>query len=125
MNTTVFLTVDQVVDIAARNWHCLVGDFNVVAGAVERCRASAGGLDAFPTLWDKAYALLHGLSSTQGFVDGNKRTAWTAMETFLALNGVFIAVQTIQADVFVRAVALNAIDQELAVEWLQAHRRRD
>ena len=83
------------------------------------------GVEAFPGIWDKAYALLHGLSSTQGFVDGNKRTVWDAMELFLTVNGIFLAIRPIEADVFVRAVALNAIEQELAIEWLQAHRRRD
>jgi hypothetical protein len=49
-----------------------------------RCAHSYDGTESYPTLWDKAAALLWALATTQGFIDGNKRTARTAMETFLA-----------------------------------------
>lgn len=59
-----------------------------VEAALARPEQSAFGEDAFPTLWEKAGALLHRLASTQYFADGNKRTAWTTAVTFLGTNGV-------------------------------------
>jgi death on curing protein len=35
----------------------------------------------------QAAILAHGIAQSQGFIDGNKRTALLAMTTFLALNG--------------------------------------
>jgi death-on-curing family protein len=42
---------------------------------------------AFPTIHEKAAALLHGLARTHPFIDGNKRTAWAATAVFYRANG--------------------------------------
>lgn len=55
---------------------------------VNRPATSAFGHDAYPTLWDKAAALLHSFATTQTLLDGNKRTAWAASWLFLGLNDV-------------------------------------
>ncbi|WP_425264932.1 type II toxin-antitoxin system death-on-curing family toxin [Streptomyces yokosukanensis] len=47
--------------------------------------------DAYGDLYEQAAALLHGLAANHSFVDGDKRTAWPATATFLALNGVDLA----------------------------------
>ncbi|HTP14571.1 MAG TPA: Fic family protein [Streptosporangiaceae bacterium] len=43
--------------------------------------------DACGTIWEKAAALLQSLACNHGWVDGNKRTAWVAVFTFLTVNG--------------------------------------
>jgi len=43
-----------------------------------------------PTLVDLATKLAYGLAKNHGFVDGNKRTAFIAAYTFLAMNGMVI-----------------------------------
>jgi death-on-curing protein len=45
------------------------------------------GQDAYPTLVDKAAALLHSLVRNHPFADGNKRTAAIALIFMLAVNG--------------------------------------
>jgi death on curing protein len=59
-------------------------------GALESARAQPrmtfGGQDLYPTLAEKAAALGFSLIQNHPFVDGNKRTAHAAMETFLVLN---------------------------------------
>ncbi|WP_019856389.1 type II toxin-antitoxin system death-on-curing family toxin [Actinopolyspora mortivallis] len=62
-------------------------DFGLLDSAVLRPQASAFGGDAFPTLAEKAAALPHGLARNHPFVDGNKRTAWSATEVLCRLNG--------------------------------------
>lgn len=64
-----------------------VGDEGLLQAAIARPQASAFGNDAYPTVWDKAGALLHSLAANHPFVDGNKRSAWTAAWAFLGLNG--------------------------------------
>ena len=49
----------------------------------------------------EAAALWESLSQNHPFVDGNKRTAFAAMFTFLAINGVEITADADQAWVFV------------------------
>lgn len=57
-----------------------------------RPQASACGEDAYPTIHEKAAALLHGLARNHPFVDGNKRTAWAATHVFYLLNGYVVIV---------------------------------
>ncbi len=45
------------------------------------------GEEAYPSIWEKAAALLQSLACNHGFVDGNKRTAWVAAMAFLDQNG--------------------------------------
>jgi death-on-curing protein len=116
---TVFLTTDQVVTLALDRWGAHVRDPGIVDGAVMACRRSFDGYEPFPTLWHKADTLLRSLASTQGFVDGNKRTAWTATETFLALNGVFLEVSEVSATVYVLGVAVDVVESDLSIEWLR------
>jgi death-on-curing family protein len=118
----VYLTTDQVVLINA-SFGCSVRERGTVDAATMRCAHGYDGTEFYPSLWDKAAALLWALATTQGFIDGNKRTAWTAMETFLALNDQFLRTSVVDAQVFVLAVANRAIEHEQVVEWLIQHRR--
>lgn len=64
-----------------------VRDQGLLDSAVHRARSSAFGEDAYPTLAEKAAALMHSLARNHALVDGNKRLAWAAMRVFLMLNG--------------------------------------
>lgn len=44
------------------------------------------------------------------------------METFLALNGVFIEVGELCATVYVLGVSVQAVEKDLSVDWLKAHK---
>ncbi|MFD5832032.1 type II toxin-antitoxin system death-on-curing family toxin [Streptomyces collinus] len=63
----------------------------LLASAVHRPRARMFGTAAYDGLHEQAAALLHALAANHPLVDGNKRTAWLATATFLALNGVDLA----------------------------------
>ncbi len=60
--------------------------------ALGRPQASAFGEDAFPTLAEKAGALLQAVAIAHPFSDGNKRAATAALLAFLELNAVPLAV---------------------------------
>jgi death-on-curing protein len=62
-------------------------DVGLVDGAVMRPQTSAFGEDAFPTIHEKAAALLHGFARNHPFVTGNKRTAWASTALFYMVNG--------------------------------------
>lgn len=63
----------------------------LLESAVHRPRARMFGTAAYTDLYDQAAALLHALATNHPLVDGNKRTAWLAAATFLAVNGVDLA----------------------------------
>lgn len=63
----------------------------LLESAVHRPRARMFGTAAYTDLYDQAAALLHALATNHPLVDGNKRTAWLAAVTFLAVNGVDLA----------------------------------
>lgn len=89
--------------------------------ALERPWSGFGDMEAFPTTYHKAAALLHGIAARQVFENGNKRTAWTATMVFLEANGIDLgAVRTVQADMFVRAAALDhSLEIDDLAEWLR------
>ncbi|NYV77804.1 type II toxin-antitoxin system death-on-curing family toxin [Streptomyces sp. UH6] len=84
------LTVEDVLALAALGCggqEIAVRDDNLLASAVQRPRSRMFGTEAYPGLWEKAAALLHGLARNHPLVDGNKRQAWMATAVFLHLNG--------------------------------------
>lgn len=87
------LTLGEVLDLA--RYACLAQDQSVelrapglLESAVHRPRARMFGTSAYEDTFEQAAALLHGIATNHPLVDGNKRTAWLAAATFLALNGV-------------------------------------
>ncbi|RFS81854.1 type II toxin-antitoxin system death-on-curing family toxin [Actinomadura spongiicola] len=64
-----------------------VRDPGLVASAAARPQAVTFGAEAFPTVEEKAAALLHSVLGNHPFVDGNKRVGWTAARVLLALHG--------------------------------------
>ncbi|MEQ3550621.1 type II toxin-antitoxin system death-on-curing family toxin [Pseudonocardia nematodicida] len=87
---TEYLTLDSLLQVAeaAIDGQVQVRDHGLLESAVARPRATVFGADAYPTLAEKAAALLESLVRNHALVDGNKRLGWLATETFLALNGV-------------------------------------
>lgn len=85
----IYLDADDLLRIAAMTIGAqpLVRDHGLLDSAASRPRTSAFGEDAYPTLHEKAAALLHSLVRNHPLVDGNKRLAWAATTTLLDVNG--------------------------------------
>lgn len=90
---TEYLDLDDLLEIArvAVATDVAVGDYGLLESALARPRASVFGQDAYAELHLKAAALLHSLARNHALIDGNKRLAWTACLTFLAINGQWIS----------------------------------
>jgi death on curing protein len=86
-----------------------VRDYGLLESALARPRASVFGSEAYPDLHLKAAALLHSLARNHALVDGNKRSAWTACRTFLAINGQWINAPEDNRFEFVIQVATGAL----------------
>jgi len=107
------LTVEQVVQInafqcEATGENSALLDPDGLEAAVERPWGGFGETEFFPTLYEKAAALLHGIAARQVFENGNKRTAWVAAATLLDINGIDLgAVETIHAEALVLRLPLT------------------
>ena len=88
-----YLDLDDLVMIARRTIGADAGvaDYGLLESALARSRALIFGSDAYPDLHLKAAALFQSLARNHALVDGNKRLAWTACRTFLAINGEWIS----------------------------------
>jgi death-on-curing protein len=63
-----------------------VRDVGLLQAAVARPQATAFGEEAYPTLDEKAAALLQSIVAGHPLVDGNKRLGWVAVRLFYRLN---------------------------------------
>lgn len=114
---TAYLTGSEILAAGSRacKFQVVVGENAQFEANVLRPSSTAFGTDAFPTLWDKAAAILHSFATTQTLLDGNKRTAWAAAWMFLIVNGAApLWITTIldvdEAESLVMAVADGELD---------------
>ena len=96
----------------------LIRDVHLLQSAVARPAMVLFGQAQFPTLIDKAAALLHSLAYHHLFLDGNKRTAVRAVTLFLELNGYMVTWSTESEYPFVLEVAQGKHDVESIASWL-------
>ncbi|WP_299831671.1 type II toxin-antitoxin system death-on-curing family toxin [uncultured Roseobacter sp.] len=73
----------------------------------------------------KAAALLHGLATSHGFNDANKRTAWLTTEVLCLNSGYDLAVKAEdRIDDVVVDVVTGAMPQEALEDWFRARLSR-
>jgi death on curing protein len=87
-----------------------IRDIGLLASAAARPRASAFGADAYPTLHDKAAALVQSIVRNHALVDGNKRLGLAAVIAFYGLNGRRLTLTNDEAYDVVIKVAAGQID---------------
>ena len=63
------------------------------------------------------YALA--IARNHPFVDGNKRTAFVALETFLLLNGLELTASDAEATVMMLDMAAGTISDATFIEWVR------
>jgi death-on-curing protein len=121
-----YLSLEQVLAIhaaviAAHGGDPAIHDPGLIDSAVAQPQMTFGGVDLYPTLPDKAAALGFSLTSNHGFKDGNKRVGFTAMDTFLRLNGFRITALIDEAEAISLAVASHAMSRDDYTDWVRAH----
>jgi len=82
-----------------------VKDHGLLESAVHRPQQSVFGEDAYPTLFDKAAALLESLVKNHCFHNGNKRTAYLVTKSFLMINGYHLVMERKYAVEFIVDIA--------------------
>lgn len=98
-----------------------VRDQGLLESALSQPRASFGGIELYPTLVEKAAALAFSLAKNHGFIDGNKRIAFSAMEVFLRINGWEIEATADHGETAILGVASSTIHRDAFTEWVKSH----
>lgn len=123
-----YLSVAQVAAIHARLIRRISGDPgllnpHLLASAVARPQATFGGEDLYPSVWDKAAALMASLIRNHPFVDKNERTALVAAGLFLERNGYSLTATNEELYLFTLRVVRRDYAGATAAAWLQKHTR--
>lgn len=108
----IYLDVEDLVYIAERPLAspAEARDLGLLEAAVARPRASAFGEHVYPSLCEKAAALLHSIVRNHALVDGNKRLGLASLIAFLGLNGRRLTMTNDEAYDFVISVATGELD---------------
>ncbi len=96
-----------------------VRDIDLLLAAEQRPQMSAFGEDAYPSLHDKAAALLHSLARNHPFTDGNKRTAAVGTLFLLTINGEKVVWDASEALTQILDVAEGRASWEPFAAWLK------
>jgi death-on-curing protein len=76
----------------------------------------------YADLIEEAAALWESMSQNHPFIDGNKRTAFAATYTFLAINGARLTAEALETQDFVLALyERNQFTFDNLEPWLRAH----
>ncbi|MGY1632256.1 type II toxin-antitoxin system death-on-curing family toxin [Geodermatophilus sp. SYSU D01186] len=107
----IFLDVDDLLHVAGRAiGEVDLRDVGLLDSAAARPRSTAFGEDAYPTIHEKAAALLHSLARNHPLVDGNKRLSLAATIAFYGVNGLRLTLSNDEAYDLAIAVASGELD---------------
>ena len=120
----IYLQLDDLLHVATRalGGEPQVRDHGLLESALGRPQATAFGKEAYPSIHEKAAALLHSLARNHALVDGNKRLALAATIAFYGMNGVRLTFSNDEAYELVIAVATGEQDEvKVIAEALATH----
>ncbi|MBD1916598.1 MULTISPECIES: type II toxin-antitoxin system death-on-curing family toxin [Cyanophyceae] len=125
MPTPKFLDVEAVLRLHARQIERFGGtegvrDAGLLDSALAQPQVTFGGELLHPTLAEQAAAYLYHLSNNHPFVDGNRRTAFAVMDTFLRVNGKRLLLTNDDAYDLVMQVAKGQIDKPTLASLIAA-----
>ena len=122
----IYLDVEDLLHIAGRVLpETQVRDVGLLEAAAARPQASPFGDDAYPTIHEKAAALVHSIARNRALVDGNERLALAGLLAFDGVNGYRLTMTNDEAYGFIIAIASGELDDLDAIAGrLRGHVRR-
>lgn len=99
-------------------------DIALLESAVYRSQATFGGVDLYPSIFEKAGALIHSLLLNHPFVDGNKRTAVASTLVFLDLNNYSFSVSQKELVKTALSIENKKWDIKKISLWLNKHAKK-
>lgn len=113
----IHLTLAEALHVARRTIgpEVLVRDAGLLEAALARAATTVDGQDAYPTLVDKASALVHSVVRNHALVDGNKRLGLMLLVVFLGVNGRTLTLSNDEAYDLIVAIAEGELDDVGAI----------
>ncbi|OGF52874.1 MAG: hypothetical protein A2Z21_04240 [Candidatus Fraserbacteria bacterium RBG_16_55_9] len=96
-----------------------VRDRKALDSCLKQPEQQFSGQDLYPDLWAKAAAYAYFICQNHPFVDGNKRTAAIAANTFLALNGYRLSPPAGEIERMFLKIATGKVKIEEIAVWMK------
>ncbi len=96
-----------------------VRDEGLLESALAQPQATFFGEYLHPTIYEQAAAYLYHIAKNHPFIDGNKRTAFAVMDTFLRVNGYILNTDNEETYILVLKVAEGSIDKKGIAQSLE------
>jgi death-on-curing protein len=96
-----------------------VRDENSLKSALERPFSGFGETEFYPSVAEKAGAILESVVTNHPFIDGNKRTGYVLMRLVLMNFGKDLQASQDEKYNFVMAVASGQLDFQQIVTWIK------
>lgn len=96
-----------------------VRDSSSLESALNRPFQTFDGTDLYPSIYEKAAALVESILINHPFVDGNKRTGYGLMRIYLALYGVELSASIDNRYELIINIASGTLKFEGIVTWLK------
>lgn len=121
---TRYVAVDQVLEIHAvmiEKFGGLAGvrDKNLLFSALEAPKAAFGGVDLYPSIFEKAATYAYHLIRNHPFSDGNKRTAYFVVLLFLEANEIISPCKKTDLEAIIVATAEGKVSKEQLAFFLE------
>jgi len=98
-----------------------IRDLSALKSALARPFQTFDGKALHPTTIHRAAALIESILINHPFIDGNKRTGYVVMRSFLISNGLDILATQDEKYQFVISIASGERKIEDIIEWLNFH----
>lgn len=96
-----------------------IKDKGLLESALAQPQASFGGEFLHPTIYEQAAAYLYHISMNHPFIDGNKRTAFAVMDTFLRVKKYYLNLTNDQAYNLVLQLVQGDVSKTELISYLE------
>ena len=119
-----FLSVADVIEIhldqvASFGGTAGIRDEGLLESALAQPQATFFGEYLHPTIYEQAAAYLYHITKNHPFIDGNKRTAFAIMDTFLRINGYILNTDDEETYILVLKVAEGSSNKKEIAQYLE------
>ncbi|MBU3677085.1 MAG: type II toxin-antitoxin system death-on-curing family toxin [Chitinophagaceae bacterium] len=101
-----------------------VRDNALLISALERPYAGLSDTEFYPTIYEKAGALIESIVKNHPFIDGNKRTGYVMMRLLLLENGYEIEASQDEKYEFVINIASGNFNIHQITQWILTHLKK-
>ena len=101
-----------------------IRDLNALNAAIQRPYSTFDGKDLYPTIYDKAAALVESLVRNHAFIDGNKRIGYVMLRFFLIESGYDLSASQTDKYNFIIEISKGNLDFDSIKKWIVQNARK-